>query len=416
MRLDEVDLSDVDRFLDPETPWRMFDVLREQSPVHWQPEAAPNSGFWAVTRYRDLVAVNRDPATFTSEQFTNLEEVTDPALRDRRRSLMETDGERHRAMRLLLSREFSPKLVSRYAVFLRGLTASTLDNALAGDSFDLVAEIAAELPIMVLARLMLDVPAEDTGKLIAWGNRIIGNNDPDCADVLLESEDSERYKHVPFRSPAALEIFEYGRALAGKRRGGNGTDLVSRLVNTVPRDGIPLTPTDFDNYFLLLVVAGNETTRHAISAAVHALAENPAQWWRLKENPALLDTAVEEFLRWASPVYHFRRTATRDAEISGRRVRAGEKVVLWFASGNRDEAAFEKPYEFDVGRKPNEHLTFGLGGPHFCLGAALARLELRILFEELLARVEQIRLAGPVTRLRSNFVNGIKTLPVTVTR
>ncbi|EIE99127.1 cytochrome P450 [Saccharomonospora glauca] len=416
MRLDDVNLCDLDRFLDPQAPWRMFDVLRKHSPVHWHPEPEPNSGFWAVTRWSDIVAVNRDPATFTSEYFTNLEEIHDPQIRDLRRSMMETDGHRHRSLRLLVQRDFTPRTVAQYAVFLRGLTATTLDNALRSESFDFVAEVAAELPIMVLARLMLDVPAEDTGKLIAWGNRIIGNHDPDCADVLMDSPDSERYKHIPFRSPAALEIFRYGRELAAQRRGGTGTDLVSKLVNTVPRDGVPLTPTDFDNYFLLLVVAGNETTRHAISSAVLALSENPEQWWRLKENPDLIETAVEEFLRWASPVYHFRRTATRDTELAGQPIRAGDKVVMWFASGNRDETVFDRPYEFDVGRTPNDHLTFGLGGPHFCLGSALARMELRILFEELLARVEQIRVTGPVTRLRSNFVNGIKTLPVTVTK
>ncbi len=266
----------------------------------------------------------------------------------------------------------------------------------------------------MLARL-LNVPPEDNQKLIDWGNRIIGHTDPDYADVLLHSEESERYRDLPFRSPASLEVFEYGRELARQRRGGDGTDLVSRLVNTTPRDGVPLSPQDFDNYFLLLVVAGNETTRHTISHSMLALIQHPEQLARLQEDPSLIPVAVEEFLRWASPVYHFRRTATRDVELGGKRVREGDKVVMWFASGNRDEEVFGNPYDFDVARRDNDHVTFGKGSPHLCLGNLLARTEIRIMFEELIPRLADIRLAGAVPRVRSNFVNGIKKLPVEVT-
>ncbi|WP_260191951.1 cytochrome P450 [Actinophytocola gossypii] len=413
MSLSEVDLTDNDRFLDGVTPWRMFDALRRHDPVHWQPEPAPNSGFWAVTRHADIVRVDRDPDTFTSTRFVNLEEVDDD-LMEIRRSMLETDGPRHHTLRRLLQRDFSHRAVAQYEVFLRGLTAHTLDAALAKGRFDFVADIAADFPINVLAR-MLDVPDGDTRKLIEWGNRIIGNTDPDYADVLLHSEESERYRNLPFRSPAALEVFAYGRALAAERRGGTGTDLVSKLANQLPADGTPLSDNDFDNYFLLLVVAGNETTRHAISHSMLALLQHPDQLARLREEPALMPTAVEEFLRWASPVYHFRRTATRDVELGGTRIREGDKVVLWFASGNRDEDVFDDPYTFDVGRRNNDHVTFGKGSPHFCLGNTLARLEIRVIFEELLPRLADIRLAGEVRRVRSNFVNGIKELPVEVT-
>jgi cytochrome P450 len=232
--------------------------------------------------------------------------------------------------------------------------------------------------------------------------------------VLLDSAESERYRDLPFRSPASLEVFGYGRELAARRRGGQGTDVISRLVNQIPADGVPLSDRDFDNYFLLLVVAGNETTRHAITHSMLALMEHPDQLERLRAEPELMPSAVEEFLRWSSPVYHFRRTATRDVELHGRTIRRGDKVVLWFASGNRDEAVFAEPGRFDVARTPNDHLAFGRGGPHFCLGYALARLEMRIMFEELLPRLAAIRPAGPVRRVRSNFVNGIKTMPVTV--
>ncbi|WDV56251.1 cytochrome P450 [Streptomyces coeruleorubidus] len=411
--LADVNLADLDRFTDGATPWRMFHTLRHEDPVHWQPEEAPNSGFWAVTRHRDIVRVDRDSETFTSTKFVNLEEVDDDQIK-KRASILELDGVRHRALRSLIQRQFGANVISGYTDFLRGLTARTLDAALAKGRFDFVADVSADFPINVLARL-LDVPPEDNQKLIDWGNRIIGHTDPDYADVLLHSEDSERYRDLPFRSPASLEVFEYGRELARQRRGGDGTDLISRLVNTTPRDGVPLSPQDFDNYFLLLVVAGNETTRHTISHSMLALIQHPEQLARLQEDPSLIPVAVEEFLRWASPVYHFRRTATRDVELGGKRIREGDKVVMWFASGNRDEEVFGNPYDFDVTRTDNDHVTFGKGSPHLCLGNLLARTEIRIMFEELIPRLAGIRLAGEVPRVRSNFVNGIKKLPVEVT-
>ncbi|MFF8231917.1 cytochrome P450 [Streptomyces caelestis] len=411
--LSDVNLADLDRFTDGVTPWRMFHTLRHEDPVHWQPEEAPNSGFWAVTRHRDIVRVDRDSETFTSTKFVNLEEVDDDQIK-KRASILELDGVRHRALRSLIQRQFGANVISGYTDFLRGLTARTLDAALAKSRFDFVADVSADFPINVLARL-LDVPPEDNQRLIDWGNRIIGHTDPDYADVLLHSEESERYRDLPFRSPASLEVFEYGRELARQRRGGDGTDLISRLVNTTPRDGVPLSPQDFDNYFLLLVVAGNETTRHTISHSMLALIQHPEQLARLQEDPSLIPGAVEEFLRWASPVYHFRRTATCDVELGGKRIREGDKVVMWFASGNRDEEVFGNPYDFDVTRTDNDHVTFGKGSPHLCLGNLLARTEIRIMFEELIPRLADIRLAGEVPRVRSNFVNGIKKLPVEVT-
>lgn len=411
--LADVDLADLDRFTDGVTPWRMFHTLRHEDPVHWQPEEAPNSGFWSLTRHEDIVRVDRDAETFTSTKFVNLEEVDDDQI-NKRASILELDGVRHRALRSLIQRQFGANVINGYTDFLRGLTARTLDAALTKGRFDFVEDVSADFPINVLARL-LDVPPEDNQRLIDWGNRIIGHTDPDYADVLLHSEESEQYRDLPFRSPASLEVFEYGRELARRRRGGDGTDLVSRLVNTMPRDGVPLSAQDFDNYFLLLVVAGNETTRHTISHSMLALIQHPEQLARLKEDPSLIPVAVEEFLRWASPVYHFRRTATRDVELGGKRVREGDKVVMWFASGNRDEEVFGNPYDFDVARRDNDHVTFGKGSPHLCLGNLLARTEIRIMFEELIPRLADIRLTGDVPRVRSNFVNGIKRLPVEVT-
>jgi cytochrome P450 len=410
--VESVDLADLDTFENNQA-WPQFDLLRRAAPVHWNPESAPNHGFWSITRHADIVAVGRDVETFTSAEFVNLEEL-DGDLIQIRRSMLETDGVRHRALRRLLARDFGGQTLKRFEDFLRDLTSVTVDAALRKGEFDFVKDISADFPIQVLAKL-LDVPSSDTGQLIAWGNRIIGNTDPEYADVLLEDADSDKYKHLPFRSPASLEVFEYGRELARQRRGGAGDDLVSSLVNRIPEDGEPLSATDFDNYFLLLVVAGNETTRHAITHAMLALMEQPDQLTLLQERPELIPRAVEELLRWASPVYHFRRTATRDVELHGQPIKAGDKVVMWYASGNRDADVFADPYRLDVTRQPNEHVTFGKGGPHLCLGGNLARMEMRLMFEALLPRLHTIELAGDVRRVRSNFVNGIKQMPVRVT-
>jgi cytochrome P450 len=409
--LSSLSLANLDNFANG-APWSIFERLRKESPIHWNEEEAPNSGFYSVARYHDIVKVLRDPETFTSERFTNLEEV-DKDQEEARRSLLETDGTRHRALRRLLQGEFTPQAVARYGTFLRGLTATTLDNAFAKGSFDFVEEVAADFPINVLVRL-LDVPTEDAGQLIEWGNRMVGFDDPEHADLMMNDPESEKYRLVPFKSPAALEVFEYGDALARERKGKDGTDLVSRLVNTVPSDGIPLSERDFHTNFLLLVVAGNETTRHTISHTMNNLIQNPDQLRFLQENPDKIEWAVEEFLRYSSPVYHFRRTATKDVELNGVQIKAGQKVVPWFASGNRDEEIFENPNKMDVTRNPNEHMTFGRGGPHMCLGNALARLEIKIMFEDLIQRIDSVELTGEIDYLRSNFVHGIKRMPVKV--
>ena len=394
-------------------PWSLFADLRRESPIHWNEEEKPNSGFFSVTRYHDIVKVLRDSDTFTSERFTNLEEV-DAEQEEARRSLLETDGTRHRALRRLHQGQFTPQAVAKYETFLRGLTATTLDNAFAKGEFDFVEEVAADFPIQVLAKL-LDVPESDTGQLIDWGNRMIGFDDPEHADVLINDPESEKYRLVPFKSPAALEVFAYGDELARQRKGKDGTDLVSVLVNSPMSDGIALTERDFHTNFLLLVVAGNETTRHTISHTMNNLINNPNQLALLQERPDLIPWAIEEFLRYASPVYHFRRTATKDVDFNGVEIKQGQKIVPWFASGNRDDSVFENPNKFDVTRNPNEHMAFGRGGPHMCLGNALARIELRVMFEDLVSRVDKVERVGDVDFLRSNFVHGIKRMPVKVT-
>jgi cytochrome P450 len=410
---DGITLADLDLF-EGGAPWQVFDELRSKDPVHWNEEEAPNHGFWSVMAYRDIVEVLRDTDTYSSQTgAVSLEELDDRQL-DLRRSMLETDGTRHRALRKLLQPDFTPRALAGYETFLRGLTATTLDNAIPKGEFDFVAEVAADFPIRVLAQ-MLDVPEADIPQLINWGNRMIGNSDPEHADVLASSPESDIYRDLPFRSPAALEVFNYGFDLAAKRKGGVGTDLVSRLINQEPADGVALDDRDFRNYFILLVIAGNETTRHTITHTMNNLMKNPQAVALLREKPELIPWAVEEFLRFASPIYHFRRTATRDTVLGGRKIKAGEKVVVWFASGNRDAEMFVDPYRFDVTRSPNEHMTFGRGGPHMCLGNSLARMEVQIMFEDVLSRPQNFEHAGPMEYLRSNLVHGFKRFPVKVT-
>jgi cholest-4-en-3-one 26-monooxygenase len=254
------------------------------------------------------------------------------------------------------------------------------------------------LPLQVIAELM-GVPHEDRYKIFEWSNRMIGSDDPEYA------VSQEQVQHAQF------EMFLYAQTLAEKRRAEPRDDIISKLLSA-DVDGDQLTEMDFNLFFLLLAVAGNETTRNAISHGLNAFLENPDQYARLAAEPALIDTAVEEILRWASPVMYFRRNVTGDVEFRGHQLRAGDKVGIWYVSANRDEDVFEEPFRFDVARQPNEHIAFGGGGPHHCLGANLARMEMSLFFQELTRRVAQVEAVGPPERLRSNFIGGIKHLPV----
>jgi cytochrome P450 len=393
-------------------PHETFQLLRREAPVWWY-DWPHGRGFWCVTGHADVVSVSRDTKTFTSEQGANLEDL-DEQQRAVRQSMLETDPPRHTRLRGLVGPPFTPRAVKAYELALRELTAAVLDRALPLGEFDFVEEIAKQLPIRVLARL-LGAPDEDTEPLIAWGDRMIGNTDPELADVLHDSPESERYRMLPFRSPAALELFEYGHRLAAERRREPRDDLVSKLVHA-EIDGERLTEREFDTMFLLLVVAGNETTRQAIAHGMLALAEQRDQWRRLRDDPELLWAAgADEILRWSSPVLHFRRTATRDVELGGRTIAAGDKVVVWYVSANFDEGVFEDPLRFDVGRRPNPHVTFGGGGPHYCLGAHLAKLEVQVMFDMLLPRLADLELTARPERMRTNFTNALKRMPVRVT-
>jgi cytochrome P450 len=409
LRLEDVSLENDD--FAARLPHETFALLRREAPVWWY-DWPHGQGYWCVTRHADVVSVSRDTKTFTSEQGANLEDL-DEEQRAARQSMLETDPPRHTRLRGLVGPPFTPRAVKAYELTLRELTTVVLDHALKLGEFDFIEQIAKQLPIRVLARL-LGAPDEDTEPLISWGDRMIGNTDPELADVLHDSPESERYRMLPFRSPAALELFEYGHRLAAERRRKPRDDLVSKLVHA-EIDGERLTEREFGTMFLLLVVAGNETTRQAIAHGMLALVEHRDEWRRLREEPELAWAAgADEILRWSSPVLHFRRTATRDVELGGQTIRTGDKVVVWYVSANFDEEVFEEPLRFDAGRRPNPHVTFGGGGPHYCLGAHLARLEVQVMFDILLPRLADLELTAPPERMRTNFTNALKRMPVRV--
>jgi cytochrome P450 len=409
LRLEDISLEN-DDFAE-RVPHETFALLRREAPVWWY-DWPHGQGFWCVTRHADVVAVSRDTKTFTSEMGANLEDL-DEEQRAARQSMLETDPPRHARLRGLVGPPFTPRAVKAYEAALRELTAVVLDRALPLGEFDFVEEIAKQLPIRVLARL-LGAPDSDTEPLIAWGDRMIGNTDPELADVLHDSPESERYRMLPFRSPAALELFEYGHRLAAERRSDPQDDLISKLVHA-EIEGERLTEREFDTMFLILVVAGNETTRQAIAHGMLALVEHPEEWRRLRDDSDLVwGAGADEILRWSSPVLHFRRTATRDVELGGKTIRAGDKVVVWYVSANFDEDVFEEPLRFDAGRRPNPHVTFGGGGPHYCLGAHLAKLEVQVMFDMLLPRIAELELTAPPQRMRTNFTNALKRMPVRV--
>lgn len=408
--LSQIDLVNPDNYIE-RVPFEWFDELRHRAPVVWHEEPPPNHGFWAVTRYDDLVAVHMDWRTYSSEVgAVALEELDEEQLRIRK-TMLETDPPRHRELRNICNKRFSARGVAAYEDFIRDVARRVLDRALEKEELDFVLEISKELPIRFLCAIFT-VPQEDAPMLIEWGDAMIGNQDPEYSAAVVDRVDTEEFKYLPFRSPIAHQVFEYADRQRDLRLKEPQDDVITALT-VAQSEGI-LTEREYQNYFSLLMIAGNETTRHTISHGMLALMEHPEQMRAMKDDPSLIPTAVEEILRWATPVLHFRRTATVDTELRGQHIRAGDKVVTWYISANRDENVFPDPYRFDIRRQPNEHVTFGPGGPHFCLGAHLARLETRVLFQELLPRLRSIEPTGPVQRMRSNFVNGIKHMPVRV--
>jgi cholest-4-en-3-one 26-monooxygenase len=379
-------------------PHDAFAYLRREAPVFWNPEPA-GPGFWALTRYADVVAVSRDAATFSSYVGTALlDDRDEDSLNAQRLMMLNQDPPDHTRLRSLVNRGFTPRMIAKLEERIRTLCNELVDDLASKGTTDFVHDVAAQLPLVVIAD-MLGAEATDRDRIFDWSNRMIGFDDPEFQTSYADGQ------------AAAIEIFAYANELGRQRKEVPADDIVTKLLQP-DVNGDVLSEMEFDLFFVLLAVAGNETTRNAASGGMLAFLEHPDQWRRLREDRSLLPSAVEEVLRWATPVMQFRRTPTRDVVIHDQKIAAGDKVILFYCSANRDETVFTDPQRFDVGRDPNPHIAFGGGGPHFCLGTHLARLELRVLFETLLDRVPDLELAGPVRRLRSNFINGIKEMSV----
>lgn len=397
-----ISLVDPDVYQRGGPPHERFTWLRQHDPVHWHADGgAPGwPGFWAVTRHEDVGYVSRHPEIFSSAQRLSLfGEIPEDHIQVQRLMMLNMDPPQHTRQRAFVNRGFTPRMIGRLEQHVAEICHSLLDGIEQHGTADFVTQIAAPLPLWVICELV-GAPVADRERIFALSNTLIGSADPE-----FQGEPHAQQN-------AAAEVYAYGAELAERRRAEPADDIVTRLLQ--PDDnGEALSSEEFDMFFLLLTVAGNETTRNAAAGGMLALFEHPDQWQRVLADPALIPTAAEEIVRWVSPVNMFRRTAVCDTQLGGRPVAAGDKVVVFYASANRDEDVFPSPLEFDVGRDPNPHVGFGGGGPHFCLGRHLAALELRVLLQALAERMPGIRLAGEPARLRSNFINGIKHMPVT---
>lgn len=410
--ISEIDIASPDAYADGH-PLDRFDLLRDRSPVHWHGWTPFNDGFWAVLRHKDVVTVSRDPVTFSSAVGHVAMWDIDQDAMDARRSMIDSDPPEHTRLRRIVSSVFKAGKVHDYEAVIRRTVGDLLDAAPAGADIDVVDGLSKPVPIAVILTI-LGVPLEDARHLTHLTDELVEATSgeeirPDAYGNTTE------LRLLPFGSPAAWALQEYGSSLGARRRSNPTDDLVSQLVHARVGDDDGLSEQEFRNFFQLLVFAGNETTRTTISQGILALMQHPDQWRRLLDgDEALLTAATEEIIRWASAIICFRRTATRDGFIGEQAISAGDRVVLYYNSANFDPDVFTDPRTFDVGRTPNNHVAFGGGGIHHCLGAFLARLEVRVLLEELIRRRIFFEQTGPVVRVRSNLVAGIESLPVRV--
>lgn len=381
-------------------PHEMFTVLRREAPVFFHPEEDGGPGHWVISKYDDLKSISRQPLLFSSwKGGTNIRDMDEAQLGRVRALMLNMDPPQHRKFRNIVNKAFTPRMVNALVPSVKRLAREIVDRVAEKGECDFVTEVASIMPMAVICEMM-GVPEEDRPRINDLANMLIGFDDPEYQNSIADAE------------KAALEMFMYGAKLAEKARRTPGDDLATALLNAEV-DGERLTDLEYHSFFMLLAIAGNETTRTVTTNGMLALIENPDQRRRVVENPALVESAVEEILRFTPAVHHFRRTATADTEIRGQKIREGEKVTIWYCSANRDEDVFRDPQAFDVARDPNDHLAFGIG-EHFCLGSNLARMELNLIFDELLRRIgRDMELAAPPRRLRSNFVNGVKEMRVT---
>lgn len=407
--LDDIDLTDLDRFAHG-FPHDVFTALRRERPVWFHPptpHTPDGEGFWVLSRHADVLAVAADAAVFSSQGGgdragggTLIEDLPRGFAAGVLLNMM--DDPRHRRIRRLVTPALGPRSLQAIESDLRRRAAAILDQVMERQTCDFLVDVAAELPLQAIA-MLLGVPQADRHQLFAW------------AEATLDYDDRDLGGRSDKAQAAAAAMFDYGSSLIEAKRRAPGDDMLSAVVHgAVERDGgadEPLAELELQMFFNLLIAAGSETTRNSIAIGILALADRPDDWRALASDRSLLPAAVEEMLRWASSTTYNRRTATRDAVIAGQRIAAGDKVTLWWASANRDEQVFAEPFRFDVRRAPNPHVAFGHGA-HFCLGAALARMEIRIVLDALLDRCAGLEPTGPVEWTRSNKHTGIRHMPV----
>jgi cytochrome P450 len=398
--LDTLDIVSPEHFEQHGYPHREWTHLRKHAPVFWY-ERENVDPFWAITRHADIVEISKQPERFLiAPRIAVFTRDLPPPQDNEARHLLNMDPPDHGRYRNVTAKQFTPRTVSALAPHVEEITREILDEAGRLPHCDFVRDVSARITIAVIAE-MLGVPREDWDLLFKWTNETIAPQDPEFQRGGSVGETLERSR---------MELFQYFHEMVIKRRAQPTNDIVSVVANAQV-GGEPLPPIELLSYYYLLVVAGNETTRNAMTGGLLAFIENPGEWRKLVRDPSLLDSAVEEIVRWTTPVIQFCRTATHDYSLRGTKIRAGDSLCLFYPSANRDEDVFDEPFRFRVDRQPNEHLGFGRG-EHVCLGAHLARLELRCAFAQLRERLEHVELAGAPERVRSGFVGGIKRVPI----
>lgn len=419
----DINLADVALFQNDEAH-EAFRVLRAEAPVHWNPGTEWINGFWSLTKYEDILYVSRNPELFISSRGIAGSGLRDPdptqaisGSAGGDASIITMDPPRHVRMRRLVNKGFTPRAVNAMEPKIREITREILDGVEArieesGDAEgDFVLEVSSQLPLAVICGMM-GLESDVWPLMFELTNSILGSGDPEYQTQNVEADQVGTAEAAQATATdGMMRMIGYFRERLEERRLDPREDDMVSLLLEAEIDGEKLDEGDILAFCFLLVVAGNETTRNAISGGLMALCQHPEELARLQADAELMDPAVEEIIRWTSPLHHMSREATADTEIGGHKISAGEKVIMWYPSANRDEDVFDEPYRFDVARSPNDHIAFGIG-EHFCLGAGFARKEIKVMFEELLQRFPDIQLTGPPDLLRSNFINGIKHLPV----
>jgi cytochrome P450 len=414
LALEEIDLSSLEFWLLPEEEREgAFATLRAEDPIRFFEEIdipevpiPKGPGYWALTRHAHILEASRTPELFSSARGATSIPDLPTEMNEFFGGMINMDDPRHGRQRRIISRGFTPRALSSIEDSVERRAQAIVDRVIEKGECDFVTEIAAPLPLEIICD-MVGIPESQTHFVFEKTNLILGLGDPEYLQ--------EGTNPLAAALQAGSELAALMREMAEERRSNPREDLTTALIHAVGDEDV-LTDEELASFFVLLVVAGNETTRNAISHGMKALSENPDErrrWW--EDFDGLAATAVEEIVRWASPVIFMRRSLTRETTLGGQTLREGDKVLLWYNSGNRDESAFDAPYRFDVARKPNEHVGFGGPGPHYCLGANLARREIRLMFREICRRLPDLEITGPPEMLRSNFIHGIKHMPCAFT-